>query len=317
MIMDTGAAGSVVSMSYLSKVDPSWESKISGEGSGLWRGYGSDLTPKGIYTTGVVFCHPRGDIRCKMSFTVMADCNLPSYFIIGIDNIRLYGIKLNVCNEFFTIGRNLKRHFQVQCKKTLRGVNTLSPHEVDVSSTIANPDVSIGKPTPEPQEFEEALHQSTWDPALSQGDKDDVLKLIHQFPVVFGHCSRQLGGINSEEFDITLTVEGKHPPCLQKKAYPASPQRRKEIEANISELLALGVIVPVDSTPRNAIVSPVLIQYQNGKARLCGDCRSLNDYTVSDIYAIPRIDTVLHGLKGAKKTSLGWCQRIPPDEKLC
>ena len=30
MIMDTGAAGSVVSMSYLSKVDPSWESKISG-----------------------------------------------------------------------------------------------------------------------------------------------------------------------------------------------------------------------------------------------------------------------------------------------
>ena len=108
MIMDTGAAGSVVSMSYLSKVDPSWESKISGEGSGLWRGYGSDLTPKGIYTTGVVFCHPRGDIRCKMSFTVMADENLPSYFIVGIDNIRLYGIKLNVCNEFFTIGRNLK-----------------------------------------------------------------------------------------------------------------------------------------------------------------------------------------------------------------
>ena len=101
-----------------------------------------------------------------------------------------------------------------------------------------------------------------------------------------------------------MTVEGKHPPCLQKKAYPASPQRRKDIEANISELLALGVIVPVDSTPKNAIVSPVLIQYQNGKARLCGDFRSLNDYPVSDIYAIPRIDTVLHGLKGAKGISV-------------
>ena len=129
-----------------------------------------------------------------MSFTVMADCNLPNYFIVGIDNIRIYGIKLNVCNEFFTIGRNLKRHFQVQCKKTLKGVNTLSPHEVDVSSTIANPDVKIGRPTPEPQEFEKALEQSAWDPALSQGDKEDVLNLIHQFPMVFWSWQQAAGG---------------------------------------------------------------------------------------------------------------------------
>ena len=106
-------------------------------------------------------------------------------------------------------------------------------------------------------------------------------------------------------FDIVLTIkDGEHPPCLQKKAYPSSPQRKKDIEANIEKLLALGVIEPVVFTPKDAIVSPVLIQYQNNKARLCGDFRSLNDYTVSDIYSIPRIDAVIHGLKGATRISL-------------
>ena len=140
---------------------------------------------------------------------------------------------------------------------------------------------------------------------MSQEDKGEVLKVINEFPMVFAHGERQLGDVKGDVFDINLTVEDdKHPPCLQKKAYPASPQRKKDIEANIKELLALGVIEPVEYTPRNAIVSPVLIQYQNNKARLCGDFRALNDYTVTDVYAIPRMDSVLHNLQGATRISV-------------
>ena len=96
--------------------------------------------------------------------------------------------------------------------------------------------------------------------------------------MVFAHGERQLGDVKGDMFDINLTVEDdKHPPRLRKKAYPASPRRKKDIEANIKELLALGIIEPVEYTPRNAIVSHVLIQYQNNKARLCGDFRALND----------------------------------------
>ena len=294
----------MVSSNYLQKVDPQWESKVSPLGPNLWKGYGSSLQPKGSYTTHVTVGHPRGNIRCRMTFAVMANDNLPNYFIVGIDNIRLFGIKLDVCGDFFTIGRNLKRDFQSKCTREARRILSLST-QMDSLSITAQPEVEVGDPTPEPEEFKEALKEAHWDKALSLEDKEEILEVIHQFPRVFAHGSRKLGDITTEMFDIGLTIkDGEHPPCLQKKAYPASPQRKKDIEANIQELLALGVIEPVECTPKDAIVSPVLIKYQNDKARLCGDFRSLNDYTVSDIYSIPRIDAVIHGLKGATRISV-------------
>lgn len=305
MVMDTGAGGSVVSCSYLQGIDSDWESKISVINMGSWKGYGSTLQPRGIYTTGVVFINPRGNLRCQMSFVVMDNVNLLNYFIIGINNIRVYGIKINVCQEFFTIEKNIKRHFSLQCFKTPAKINSFAMESVDESSTLAQPDIGIGKPTLAPKGFKEGLQMANWDDALGLDDKEEILKVIHQFPMVFAHGQRQLGSVNTDLFDINLTVDDdKHPPCLQKKAYPASPQRKKDIEANLKELLDHGVIEPVEFTPRNAIVSPVFVGYQGDKARLCGDFRALNDYNVSDIYAIPQIDSVLHNLKGAKRISV-------------
>ena len=143
------------------------------------------------------------------------------------------------------------------------------------------------------------------DDALGFDDKEKILKVIHQFPMVFSHGERQLGSVNTDLFDINRTVDDyKHPPCLQKKVYPASPQGKKDIEANLKELLDHGVIEPVELTPRNAIVSPVLVVYQGYKGRLFGDFRALNYYTVSDIYAIPRIYSFFHNLKGATRISV-------------
>ena len=165
-----------------------------------------------------------------------------------------------MCGNFFTIGRNLKRHFQFKCTKDTQRILTLST-QMDNLSITAEPEVAVGEPTPEPEEVKEALKSALWDKALSPKDKEEIEEVIHQFPMVFAHGSRQLGDITTEMFDIQLTIkDGEHPPCLQKKAYPASPQRKKDIEANIHELLALGVIEPVESTPKDAIVSPVLIK---------------------------------------------------------
>ena len=63
IIMDTGAAGSVVSCKYLQDIDPDWETKISETNMGAWKGYGSNLMPRGTYATNVVFCNPRGNLR--------------------------------------------------------------------------------------------------------------------------------------------------------------------------------------------------------------------------------------------------------------
>ena len=84
IILDTGAAGSVVSSNYLQKVDPQWESKVSPLGPNLWKGYGSSLQPKGSYTTHVTVGHPRGKIRCRIVgvFCVGVFCPLSLSFLL-------------------------------------------------------------------------------------------------------------------------------------------------------------------------------------------------------------------------------------------
>ncbi|MBW0539030.1 hypothetical protein O181_078745 [Austropuccinia psidii MF-1] len=48
------------------------------------------------------------------------------------------------------------------------------------------------------------------------------------------------------------------------------------------------------------ITTPVLIIWNDGKSRLCGDFRALNNYTKADRYAIPRIPHALDNLAKAK-----------------
>lgn len=186
----------MVSYNYLQKVDPHWESNISVLGPNLWKGDGSSLQPSGNYTTNVVIGHPRGNISCKMTFVVMANENLPNYFIFGIDNIRLFGIKLNVCGNFFTFGGNLKRHFQFQCTEESRRVLSLNMQDDGPSPIIAQPGEQVGEPTSETDEFKKALQASLRADALSKEYKGKILKVIHQFPMVFAHGSRQLGEIS-------------------------------------------------------------------------------------------------------------------------
>ncbi|MBW0575027.1 hypothetical protein O181_114742 [Austropuccinia psidii MF-1] len=47
------------------------------------------------------------------------------------------------------------------------------------------------------------------------------------------------------------------------------------------------------------ITTPVLITWHDGKSRLCGDFRALNNYTKADRYPIPRI---LHALDKLEKS---------------
>ncbi|MBW0528169.1 hypothetical protein O181_067884 [Austropuccinia psidii MF-1] len=48
------------------------------------------------------------------------------------------------------------------------------------------------------------------------------------------------------------------------------------------------------------ITTPVLITWNDGKSRLCGDFRALNNYTKADRYPIPRIPQSLDKLAKAK-----------------
>lgn len=82
-----------------------------------------------------------------------------------------------------------------------------------------------------------------------------------------------------------------------KNMYRLTPKEKAEVERQIKDLLAKGLIEP-SSSPWGA---PVLfVPKQDGSLRMCIDYRALNKVTVKNRYPIPRIDDLLEQLQGAK-----------------
>ncbi|MBW0557262.1 hypothetical protein O181_096977 [Austropuccinia psidii MF-1] len=87
---------------------------------------------------------------------------------------------------------------------------------------------------------------------------------------------------------------------LRRPPYPESLETRKEIEKHINEILEMDVIRKIGQNEIVEITTPVLITWNDGKYRLCGDCRALNNYTKAGRYPIPRITHALDKLAKPK-----------------
>ncbi|MBW0574070.1 hypothetical protein O181_113785 [Austropuccinia psidii MF-1] len=72
---------------------------------------------------------------------------------------------------------------------------------------------------------------------------------------------------------------------------PQCPERletMKEVEKHINELPYMDVIRRIGHNEIVEITTPVLVTWNDGKSRLCGDFRALNSYTKADRYPIAR-----------------------------
>lgn len=70
-----------------------------------------------------------------------------------------------------------------------------------------------------------------------------------------------------------------------------------EVRKHIEQLLAAGIIRPSKSPYTSNVV---LVRKKSGKLRLCVDYRQLNDRTVKDSYALPRMEEIFDNLHSAK-----------------
>ncbi|MBW0484686.1 hypothetical protein O181_024401 [Austropuccinia psidii MF-1] len=100
--------------------------------------------------------------------------------------------------------------------------------------------------------------------------------------------------------ELYLDVEIPYPPILRRPPYLETLETRKNISKYINELLHMDVIRKIGHNEIVEIATPVLITFYEGKSRLCGDFRSLNNYKKAERYPIPRIPHALDKLAKAK-----------------
>ncbi|MBW0498563.1 hypothetical protein O181_038278 [Austropuccinia psidii MF-1] len=109
-----------------------------------------------------------------------------------------------------------------------------------------------------------------------------------------------LGNIRGHDIELNLDAERPYPPMLRRPPAPASLETRKEIERHIIAPLDMDVFRKIGHNELVQITTPFLITWHDGKSRLYGDFRDLNNYTKADRYPISRIPHALDKMEKAK-----------------
>lgn len=98
----------------------------------------------------------------------------------------------------------------------------------------------------------------------------------------------------SRDFDHQIPLmPGVNP--VNVKPYCYSPTQKDEIERQITEMLANGIIRPSHSPFSSPVI---LMKKKDGSWRFCVDYRQLNNITVKDKYPLPVVDELLDELHG-------------------
>ncbi|MBW0555268.1 hypothetical protein O181_094983 [Austropuccinia psidii MF-1] len=105
-----------------------------------------------------------------------------------------------------------------------------------------------------------------------------------------------LGKLRGHDIEPSLDVESPYPTILRRPPYPESLKTRKEIEKHVNELLEMDFIRRIAHDGIVEITTPVLITWHDGKSKLCGHFRFLNNYTKADRYPISRMPHALEKL---------------------
>ena len=141
-----------------------------------------------------------------------------------------------------------------------------------------------------PEHLQGLLDRTSGD--LSDSQKGQLANTLLEFVDLFPVPGSALTG-HTDAVEHTIDTGNSSPiRCAPRRM---SPQKIKQEEACMEEMLSGGQIDPSDS-PWSAPV--VLVTKKNGGTRFCVDYRRLNLSTVKDAYPLPRIDDTLDMLAG-------------------
>ncbi|MBW0515607.1 hypothetical protein O181_055322 [Austropuccinia psidii MF-1] len=274
LIIDSGEHCFIVARNHLDNHFPNWENQLLPTKAKKFKSVSGKMTSIGEIIKEIIISHRKGNIRLNPEFVVLDDAQIQG-FLLGTDHQRMYGIDIyNSKNRHITIGINKEKKFSLD-------ISQLSAK--DPLEELLN-------------EFREGQFSIT----LTSKQKLSLLKMLRKNRPAFAIGEEPLGKIRGHDIELYLDVERPYPPMLRRPPYPVSLETRKEIEKHINELLEMDVIRKIGHNEIVEIITPVLITWHDGKSRLCGDFRSLNNYTKADRYPIPRMPHALDKLAKAK-----------------
>ena len=166
---------------------------------------------------------------------------------------------------------------------------TVKINQVNEDSSSKTP--SFPDPTRLPEHIQDLYKRSVVH--LDSTDATKVYKLLENFQDVF----------SKHDFDLGLAKGIKHSidtgdaPPLRQPPRRLPMMQQEQADEEIDKMLKAGVIEPSTSSWSSPIT---LVKKKDGSVRFCIDYRRLNQITVTDAYALPRISECLDSLKGAK-----------------
>ena len=128
---------------------------------------------------------------------------------------------------------------------------------------------------------------------LSEEEKEKATQVFSKWDSIFSKGPTDIGRTKLVEHRIDLTDDRP----FKEPHRHIPPALIEEVREHLQEMLNTEVIKE-SSSPYSSNV--VIVRKKDGTIRFCVDFRRLNNKTIKDAYAIPRVEDTLHLLSGAK-----------------
>ena len=132
---------------------------------------------------------------------------------------------------------------------------------------------------------------------LSEAQTYEVEHLLRQYDDILSKADDDIGHYSEVKHRIELS--DSFPFKQRYRRIP--PSMFNEVRDHLQQLLSAGIIRRSHSPFTSNVV---LAKKKDGKLRLCIDFRQLNNRTIKDNYALPRIDEILESLSGNRYFSV-------------
>ncbi|MBW0562881.1 hypothetical protein O181_102596 [Austropuccinia psidii MF-1] len=283
-IIDSGAHCSIVARIYLENHFPNWEKQLLPTKANNFKSAPGKMTSIGTIIKEIIIPHRKGNIRLNPELVVLDDAHILG-FLLGTDYQRMYSIDIyNSKNRHITIGTNKEKKFLIDIYQ------------------ISTQDLM--------EELLNGFREGQLSTTLPGKQKLSFLKMLRKNRPECAIGEEPLGKFRGHDIELYLYVERPYPPMLMRPLYPEILETRNEIEKHSNELLDMDVIRKIGHNEIVEINTPLLITLHDGKSRLCGDFRSLNNYTKADRCPIPRIPHALDKLEKAKYITKMDCMKV-------